>query len=125
MHNKGRKNLHKYLTQASSAEDVVNNHAYGKVARSHRPIPQRRSPGGSHKGTVAGYRDSMVGSINQYRSVAPKTAEPAAGRDVSGEGIIGNRPRSGVSDVPKSKDASLERRHHFIEPPKRGFNRFG
>ncbi len=125
MHNKGRKNLHKYLSHASSADDVVNNHAYGKVARSHRPIPKRR-PGPPRHGAVASYRDSMVGSIHQYRSgVAPKATDPKAGKETENDAVIGNRPRSGASDAPKPKDASMERRHHFIEPPKRGFNRFG
>ena len=125
MHNKGRKNLHKYLSQASSADDVVSSHAYGRVARSYRPVPKRHVSTESPAGTIAGYRDSMVGSINQYRDAPAQQEKPLERAPAPTSEVIGNRPKSGEAQVTKNDAASIERRHHFIEPPKRGFNRFG
>ena len=129
MHNKGRKNLHKYLMQAASADDVIHNHAYGKVAKKHKPIPKRRPSGsGSGSSTVASYRDSMVGSTVQYHHKTPvgpiKPDEHTPPDTAQDQDIIGNRPRSNVEDKPTDAQRSIERRRHFIEPPKRNFHRF-
>jgi len=126
MQDKGRKNILKYLMQASSAEDVINNHAYAEVARNYKPIPKRRPQSDSTADvTIAGYKDSMVGSISQYQNTAPIPKDQTKTPDDTKQdqdGIVGNRPRSGTDNVSSSDQASIERRHHFIEPPKRNFN---
>lgn len=119
-----RSKLTKRLMQVSDAEDVVRSHAYSRVAGQSRAVPVRRTP--SRGQAVPGYRDSMVGSVAQYREKVPPrpTAAGADTSPVSDQPIIGNRPASGTQDKGSIGADSLQRRHHFIEPPKRNFNRF-
>lgn len=125
MQNKHRKNLRPFLNQDIDAKDVLSSHAYGSVARKSnavpsRPILQPRRQAGR------GYGDSMVGSLSQYRGTVPKqpkATEPKTSAD-SDAPVVGNRPQSDAGQDGKTGGNSAERRHHFIEPPKRGFNRF-
>ena len=117
-----KKNLHHRLMNVSDAEDVARNHAYSRVAGKSKAIPVRRAPS---RGTVVpGYRDSMVGSIAQYRDKVPPRpgvmeAQNGASHD---KPVLGNRPASGT--IEKGKNIGDGKRH-FVEPPKRNFNRFG
>lgn len=124
MQNKRHK-LTKYLLKDTQTEEVVRSHAFSRVARTNRPVPTRRTAAPGQQ-AVGGYRESLVGSIAQYRDrlpVLPTT--PAVEEPVStDENIIGNRPKSGTTDRGETGKNSVDRRHHFIEPPKRNFNRF-
>lgn len=110
------------MNQDVDAKDVLSSHVYGSAARNSnavpsRPILQPRRQSGR------GYKDSMVGSLSQYRTAPneqPKVADtPDTGSDAP---IVGNRaPHSGVESG-KPGSNSIERRKHFIEPPKRGFH---
>ena len=123
-----RSSLNRFLGREAVASDAFNSHAYGKVARDNTIVPSRKHAlARREKTAVPSYQDSMVGSITQYRSAAPvatrkpEEIDPTTQND---EAIVGNRPRNGAKEAPKSGAASLEKRHHFIEPPKRNFNRF-
>lgn len=107
------------------ASEVVHSHAYGKVGRTHRSAPRPRHASSPRSMAVPGYRDSMVGSIAQYRDRAPIAPRvPEKEKDAQPDKkIIGNRPHSGAVDK-KSTDSAPAKRHHFIEPPKPRFNRF-
>lgn len=112
--------MNKRLGNEPSPGEVSGSHAYGRVAKTHVPIPRTRRVGLERRGKIGGYRDSMVGSMAQYRSEPlPPMAKPdiSETKPADAGGVIGNRPRSGGVDGPKS--------HGFTEPPRRGYDRFG
>jgi len=123
-----KSNLYRFLGHEAVADEVINSHAYGKVAKSSNTLPVRQRVPIQKRQNVGGYRDSMVGSIAQYRdrtSAVPIKPQDTTTTTDQSENIIGNRPKSGTNDTAVNKDdASINRRHHFIEPPKRNFNRF-
>jgi len=123
MRNKHHKNLRPFLNQDIDAKDVLSSHAFGSVARKSNAVPSRPILQPRRK-TVRGYGDSMVGSLSQYRGTAPespKATEPKASAS-SDASVVGNRPQSGAGQDGKTGDNAVERRQHFIEPPKRGFH---
>ena len=93
---KKKNELNKRLMQVSNADDVVRSHAYSRVAGKSSSVPTRRLAS-SPRHTVSGYRDSMVGSIGQYREVRASLASPShsteAGSSITP--VQGNRPASG------------------------------
>ena len=116
-----RNKLNKRLINASS-DDVVRNHAYSRVAKENPTLPSRAS---LRPRAHSSYRDSMVGSTSQYRDRLPPKLTPDTKTPIaSNDGVVGNRPSSS-SVKNSSADNTARRKHHFVEPPKRGFNRFG
>ena len=109
-----RNKLNKRLMQVESADDVVRSHAYSRVAGRSSSVPVRRTP--TRGQAASGYRDSMVGSMTQYREKIVPQLRPDTTAPTPQQGsVIGNRPAS----------STAEQKHRFAEPPKRNFNRFG
>ena len=99
----------------------MHSHAYGKVAKNRPSLTRPRHAAPVKRQSIAGYRDSMVGSIAQYRDAAPlppRAPEAPEGKQPDAGGVIGNRPASTTASE------AAPRRHHFVEPPKRSFHRF-
>ena len=121
-----RSNLNKFLGHEAAPSEVTSSHVYGRVAKSNPPVhraPRRKTP--ARPQVVAGYRDSMVGSVAQYRDrapIAPQKPEETT-PSLTSDGVIGNRPKVST-DESKTASAADRRRHHFVEPPKRNFHRF-
>jgi len=67
----------------------------------------------------------MVGSIAQYRDRAPlpEKKPEKEGSVLHGKNVTGNRPHSKTVDTDNAGKTAAPR-HHFVEPPKRGFYHF-
>ncbi len=121
------KNLRKLTGQDVTADAVLHSTVYGQAAStgsSSLPTNRRITP--IVRQHIQSYRDSMVGSTIQYRTKVPdrpKESESKIAPTPEDTGV-GNRQKGGVTDKSQADAKSIERRHHFIEPPQRGFNRF-
>lgn len=127
-----RADLHKFLNKDSDASDVMRNHAYSKVGRggetSGMSLARRREMALQRK-TIADYRRSKLGGLHDrpYVPIPKPTSDKAQGAEKQGDPdntIIGNRQKGGIKDKDRQDTKSIERRHHFIEPPKRNFDKF-
>ena len=117
--------LNKLIGREAASHEVAGSHAYGRVARDTPSVPRAR-PARPPRGKASGYRDSMVGSIAQYRDttpIAPRRQEAVKDATKNGN-VVGNRPSSGRSEAGTGSSATGNRRHSFVEPPKRNYNRF-
>lgn len=121
--------FHKLTNPDVDPDDILHSHAYRKVEIKDGPsLPTVKRSSPPDDKIVFEYKNSMVGSIAQYHDKTPvRPRTPVADEKTvqDHEDIIGNRPRNSTHDTPEENDKdSVERRHHFIEPPKRNFNRF-
>lgn len=123
--------MYQFVAPEVDTDDILHSHAIRRVGKKHGPVVPAARRKTSKENQVAGYRDSMVGSIAQYKDVAlsdPKNKEEAA-PTADESNIVGNRPMSSQLQHDKKdkekKDHSLERRQHIIHPPRRNFHRFG
>lgn len=125
---KKQSDLHKYFYGETETDEILHSHAFRRVEKKVGPsLPRAQRLQASRYRTVADYKQSMVGSIAQYReriTVQPRDAKTKTDTPPSDEGIVGNRPRSGKPDSQGGDNKTDGRRHHFIEPPRRNNNRF-
>lgn len=138
-----RVNIHRFIDpdedSSGRSEDIFKSHAYSKAARSadasRLSLPQRREIARNRR-LVGEYQQSQIGSLSNRitlpRHSQEEDAAPIA-EDSPTEGMVGNRPKAGSSEPPRSEpagspqddDTALKRRQHPIQPPRRNFGRFG
>ena len=127
--------LNQFLNQGLSADDVAHTKGYGAVGGAGAgglSMEQRRKLLNQPR-VVGAYQYSRLG--RQSSALKARTADQNAGAgrvyDASSDSFNDeskygtNRQHGGVKDSAQIDTASIERRHHFVEPPSRKYDKYG
>lgn len=101
--------LLRVIGQEPSAEEVLHNHAFKKVAHKDGPSLNPRQNTVVERQIISSYQSSMVGSIAQYRDTTIIKAASATKDDDT-------KADDPANDAAGKKN---DQKHHFTEPPKR------
>ena len=124
--------LNQFLGNAQSADDIGHSNGYGAVAggggAGGLSMDQRRKLLNQPR-VVGAYQYSRLG--RQSSAIKARTADQARGRaydastdSLSDGAVTSNRQQGGIKDSTQVDTKSIERRQHFVEPPKRGYDKF-
>lgn len=124
--------LNQFLNQDLTADDVTHSSGYAQAAggggAGGLSMDQRRKLLNQPR-VVGSYQYSRLG--RQGSSVKARTADDKRGRvyDASADSFnddarYANRQGGGIKDQTKIDQKSIDRRQHFVEPPKRGYDKY-
>lgn len=124
--------LNQFLNQGLSSDDVAHSNGYGAAAggggAGGLSMEQRRKLLNQPR-VVGAYQYSRLG--RQSSSYKARTADSARGRvyDASSDSFsdaakTGNRRHGGIKNAQQTNTQTVERRQHFIEPPKKNFDKY-
>lgn len=120
--------LNQFLNQDMTADDANHTSGIGAGGAGGLSMEQRRKLLNQPR-VVGAYQYSRLGRQGSSAKVRTVGEDGKRVYDVSNDSFTntstpGNRHQGDVKELPKQDAQSVERRQHFIEPPKRGYDKY-